>query len=251
MSSPAGITTRSLSTTAERLAAVRLYRAVFGLADDDPAFSPKLLSALQHSGGSALGAFDEDDRLVGFTYGFVGLDGGTAHHYSQTAAVAPEVQGRGVGRQLKRAQAEVARRTGVRTMRWAYDPLQARNAHFNLDVLGATGRWFHRDYYGMPDHHGRTDRVIVEWPLDGAARAAVPALPADVPEWGGSRADRDVTWLAVPAAGDALGALGPERALVLRDRVANELDALLGAGRVLRSCRRVDAHTALYCVGPA
>ncbi|TQM10723.1 GNAT family N-acetyltransferase [Pseudonocardia kunmingensis] len=247
MSSPAGITTRSLSTTAERLAAVRLYRAVFGLADDDPAFSPKLLCALQHSGGSALGAFDEDDRLVGFTYGFVGLDGGTPHHYSQTAAVAPAVQGRGVGRQLKRAQAEVARRTGVTTMRWAYDPLQARNAHFNLDVLGATGRWFHRDYYGMPDHHGRTDRVVVEWPLDRPARAAVPALPADVPEWGAARTDGDVTWLAVPAAGDALRQLGPERALALRDRVADEIDALLGAGRVLRSCLRADARTALYC----
>jgi predicted GNAT superfamily acetyltransferase len=251
MPPPTGITTRSLSTTAERLAAVRLYRAVFGLADDDPAFTPKLLCALQHTGGSALGAFDEDDRLVGFTYGFTGIDGGTPYHYSQAAAVAAQVQGRGLGRQLKRAQAEVARRTGVATMRWAYDPLQARNAHFNLDVLGATGRWFHRDYYGMPDHHGRTDRVIVEWPLDGSAAAAVPDLPAEAPEWGVPRTAGDVTWLAVPASVDALRGLGPERTLALRDHVADEIRALLGAGRVLRSCRRVDERTALYCVVPA
>jgi predicted GNAT superfamily acetyltransferase len=244
-----GITTRPLATTVERLAAVRLYREVFGLPGDDPAFTPKLLAALQHTGGSAVGAFDEDDRLVGFTYGFVGLDGGTPYHYSQTAAVAPTAQGRGVGRQLKRAQAEVARRAGVRTMRWAYDPLQARNAHFNLDVLGAAGRWFHRDYYDLEDHNGRTDRVVVEWVLGAQGPAPVPALPRDVPGWGECRADGDVGWLAVPASGDELQRMGPGRALELRDRIADELTRLLGSGRVLLSCRRVDDRTALYCVG--
>ncbi|TWF75552.1 putative GNAT superfamily acetyltransferase [Pseudonocardia hierapolitana] len=248
-SSMSGITTRPLATTAERLAAVRLYRVVFGLAPDDPAFTPKLLSALRHAGGSAVGAFDEDDNLVGFTYGFVGLDGGTPYHYSQTAAVDPVAQGRGVGRQLKRAQAEVARCTGVRTMRWAYDPLQARNAHFNLDVLGAVGRWFHRDLYDMEDHNGRTDRVVVEWVLDAQTPTPVPPLPRDVPEWGECRADGDVGWLAVPASSDDLRRMEPGRALELRDRVADELTRLLGAGQVLLSCRRVDDRTALYCAG--
>jgi predicted GNAT superfamily acetyltransferase len=245
-----GIITRPLATVADRLAAVRLYRAVFGLPGDDPAFTPKLLSALQHTGGSALGAFDEGDRLLGFTYGFVGLDAGTPYHYSQTAAVDPAAQGRGVGRQLKRAQAEVALHTGVRTMRWAYDPLQARNAHFNLDVLGAVGRWFHRDYYGLQDHNGRTDRVVVEWALDEPTAAPVPPLPTTVPGWGHPAAEEGgVTWLAVPASGDRLRRMEPDRAVELRDRVADELTRLLGAGRVLLSCRRVDDRTALYCLG--
>jgi predicted GNAT superfamily acetyltransferase len=233
-----GITTRPLAGTAERLAAVRLYRSVFGLAPDDPAFTPKLLSALQHAGGSAVGAFDEDDTLVGFTYGFVGLDGGTPYHYSQTAAVDPAAQGRGV-----------ARRTGVRTMRWAYDPLQARNAHFNLDVLGAVGRWFHRDLYDMQDHFGRTDRVVVEWDLEAPHAASIPPLPRNVPGWGECRADGEIGWLAVPASSDELRRMEPGRALELRDRVADELTGLLGAGQVLLSCRRVDERTALYCVG--
>jgi predicted GNAT superfamily acetyltransferase len=252
MSSPAGaastgITTRSLATAAERLAAVRLYRAVFGLPDGDPAFTPKLLAAMQRNGGSALGAFDEDGRLVGFTYGFVGLDDGGPYHYSQTAAVDPRAQGRGVGRRLKRAQAEVALRTGVRTMRWSYDPLQARNAHFNLDVLGATGRWFHRDCYDMDDRYGRTDRVVVEWRLAGDAPAAAPALPGTVPRWGRSHVEGGRTWLAIPADGDELLRMEPADVAALRDLVADELTRLLDAGLVLRSCRRVDARTALYC----
>lgn len=242
-----GITTRPLATTAERLAAVRLYRLVFGLPGDDPAFTPKLLAALQHEGGSAVGAFDEGGRLVGFAYGFVGIDAGVPYHYSQAAAVDPAAQGRGVGRQLKHAQAEIALRTGVRTMRWAYDPLQARNAHFNLDVLGAVGRWFRRDLYDMEDHNGRTDRVVVEWALDARTPAAVPPLPRAVPDWGECRADGDVDWLAVPVDGAELRRTG--RAVEVRDRVADELTRLLGAGRVLRSCRRADERTALYCVG--
>jgi predicted GNAT superfamily acetyltransferase len=244
-----GISTRPLATAAERLAAARLYRVVFGLPGDDPAFTPKLLSALQHTGGSALGAFDEDDRLVGFAYGFVGLDEGVPYHYSQTAAVDPGAQGRGVGRLLKRAQAEVALRTGVRAMRWAYDPLQARNAHFNLDVLGAVGRWFHRDYYGLQDRYGRTDRVIVEWTLDGTARQAVPPLPRAVPDWGRCGVEGGATWLALPATDAELRRMEPGQAVTLRDRVADELTRLLGAGRVLLSCRRVGERTALYCVG--
>lgn len=243
---------RSLASTAERLAAVRLYREAFGLPATDPAITPKLLSALQRHGGSAIGAFDDDGTLVGFTYGFVGLDHGTPYHHSQAAAVAPRVQGRGVGRLLKRAQAEVAAATGVRTMRWTYDPLQARNAHFNLDVLGAVGRWFSRDYYGMDDNAGRTDRVVVEWPLDGTAVPPVPSpVPIAVPDWGRTHEEQGVAWLAVPARWDEVRPAEPARAALLRDEVAGALERLMGAGLVLVSCRLVDGVTALYRLGEA
>ena len=240
------LTIRSLSTEEERRDAVRLYRTAFRLPESDPAISPKLFAAVQHNGGSALGAFDEDDQLIGFTYGFVGLDEGVPYHYSQTAAIAPGVQGRGVGRRLKRAQAEVAQRSGVSTMRWAYDPLHARNAHFNLDVLGAVGRWFHRDYYGMSDALGRTDRVVVEWDLHAATPPEPVAPPTVVPVWGASRVDGDTTWLAVPARADELARTDPTRAAVVRDRVADELSGLLAGNRVLLSCRRVNDDTAVY-----
>jgi predicted GNAT superfamily acetyltransferase len=254
MSAPApstALSIRSLTTEEERRAAVRLYRTAFGLPESDPAISPKLLAAVQHNGGSALGAFDENDRIIGFTYGFVGMDESGPYHYSQTAAVDPRAQGRGVGRRLKRAQAEVARRSGVTTMRWAYDPLHARNAHFNLDVLGAVGRWFHRDYYGMRDALGRTDRIVVDWNLGGAVPPAHVPAPSVVPEWGATRTEHGVTWLAVPARSDVLVRTEPARAAAVRDRVADELAHRLGGGRVLQSCRPVDDATALYRIGEA
>jgi predicted GNAT superfamily acetyltransferase len=243
-------TARSLASAAERDAAVRLYREVFGLPETDPAVTPKLLCTLQRNGGSAVGAFDATGRLVGFTYGFVGLDGGAPFHHSQAAVVAASAQGHGVGRQLKRAQAEVARDTGVHAMRWIYDPMQARNAHFNLDVLGATGRAFHRNYFQLPDAADRPDRVVVEWPLAPDHRPAGPvAPPLQVPVWGHTREEHGDAWLAVPADWSRLRRTDPGRAAAVRDAVAGQLDRLLDGDRVLLSCRRIDADTALYRVG--
>lgn len=244
------VTTRPLASTDERLAAVRLYREAFGLSETDPAMGPKLLTALQRHGGSAVGAFDETGRLVGFTYGFVGLDGPVAYHHSQAAVVAPGLQGRGIGRELKRAQARVARSHGMTSMRWAYDPMQARNAHFNLDVLGARGRWFHRDYYGMSDDAGPTDRVVVDWALGGTGddRPAEPLPPNATPAWGETVRDGRRTWLAVPASWSLLVRTDPDRAVRLRERVADQLERLLVDGAGLVSCRLAGEDVAVYRV---
>jgi len=254
MSHPVTITTRPLASVEERLAAVRLYREVFGLPETDPAITPKLLAALQRNGGSAVGAFDDSERLVGFTYGFVGLDDQVVYHHSQAAVVDPRLHGRGVGRELKRAQGRMALATGVERMRWAYDPMQARNAHFNLDVLGARGRWFHRDYYGMSQDAGPSDRVVVEWPLREPTplrepvqgRDAEPALPSPPPAWGATTRDGGHVWLAIPANWSNLVRLDPDHAASLRHRVAGHLERLLAGGRALVSCRRTDEDTAVY-----
>ncbi|MEW1956687.1 GNAT family N-acetyltransferase [Kineococcus sp. NPDC059986] len=154
-------------------AACALYREVLAAGEPGVELNPRLLAALGRNGGSVVG-LREEDRLVAFAYGFPARDGSGEYHWSQSAAVAADAQGRGLGRRLKQAQADVVRATGTHRMRWAFDPGKGRNAHFNLDVLGARGRWYVDDFYRRPG----TDRVVVEWDLapDGGA----PAGPTEV-----------------------------------------------------------------------
>ena len=55
-------------------------------------------------------------------------------------------------------------------VRWTFDPLQGRNAHFNLVKLGAVGDRFFRHFYGdMADELNRgdrSDRLDARWDLE-------------------------------------------------------------------------------------
>ena len=205
----------SLTTAARFAEASTLYREVFGYADPAYGLNPRLLGALASNGGSVVGILDESDKLVAFAYGFCGTDRRGFYHYSQSAVVASDQQGHGLGRMLKYAQREVALSHGMSRMRWTYDPAQIRNAHFNLDVLGARGRWFAPDMYGPG-----TDRVIVEWDLTREQ----PAVPAGLTE------------LVVP----------PDAGELRRS-----FEELLAKGLVAVSCRRLVDGTGAYYFGPA
>ncbi|XVV08415.1 GNAT family N-acetyltransferase [Actinoplanes sp. CA-131856] len=154
------IVVRDLAGLGEWTAASALYRSVFGYEQPEFGVSPRLLAALRENAGTVIGAF-RGAELVGFCYGFSAVEEGELYHYSQAAAVAPGLQGAGVGRKLKQAQAEAARGTGARTMRWTFDPYALRNAHFNFTVLGATAIRFLPDYYD----DGDSDRLLVSWDL--------------------------------------------------------------------------------------
>jgi predicted GNAT superfamily acetyltransferase len=236
----APVLVRPLETADEMRAGVEVYRRAFALGPSDPAVSPRLLAALRHNAGSVIGAF-AGERLVGFVYGFVGLDpaAGALYHYSQMAAVDPGWQGRGVGRALKEGQREHVRSTGVATMRWAYDPLRTHNAHFNLDVLGTVGRWCVPNMYGV-EPYGRdagqtSDRLIVEWAVEGGARPPAPAPPPVA--WGEEEADAGDVLLGVPRDWDALVAGDMVRAADVRARVASRLTALMKRGFTAVSCQ--------------
>ncbi|MET9316618.1 hypothetical protein ABZX12_32765 [Kribbella sp. NPDC003505] len=205
----------SLTTAARFAEASTLYREVFGYLDPAYGLNPRLLGALASNGGSVVGILDENDLLVAFAYGFCGTDRRGFYHYSQSAVVASDQQGHGLGRMLKHAQREVALSHGMSRMRWTYDPAQIRNAHFNLDVLGARGRWFAPDMYGPG-----TDRVIVEWDLTREQ----PAVPAGLTE------------LVVPA--DA-------------GELRRSFEELLAKGLIAVSCRRLADGTGAYYFGPA
>lgn len=130
---------------------------------------------LQRHGGVAIGAFDADDRLIGFVVGLLspahheGANKGLSHH-SHIAAVLPEWQGRGVGEALKRAQGEAVRAQGLNLVTWTFDPLEAKNARLNIAKLGCICRTYIRNAYGnMNDALNAglpSDRFEVEWWLD-------------------------------------------------------------------------------------
>ncbi|MGC4767320.1 GNAT family N-acetyltransferase [Micromonospora sp. DT46] len=214
-----GIVARDLAGLAEWTAASALYRSVFGYEGPEHAVSPRLLAALGENAGTAVGAFDEDGSLVGFCYGFTGVEHGELYHYSQAAVVDARAQGRGVGRLLKHAQAEAARRAGVHTMRWTFDPYALRNVHFNLNVLGAVGIRFLPDFYD----DGDSDRVLVRWDLDR------PGGSTWAPGHGHAAVDSP--------ADDRTAARGPDDRARLRLELAGRFAA---GGRLVGVARRAD-----------
>jgi predicted GNAT superfamily acetyltransferase len=120
-----------------------------------------------HTGAIALGAF-VDGALTGYVYSFPADFGNIRCQHSHHLAVLPESQGLGLGKALKWAQRDEARKRGIDLLTWTYDPLQARNANLNLHVLGVVGRTYLRNFYGETPTLGLedgvpSDRFLVEW----------------------------------------------------------------------------------------
>ncbi len=129
-----------------------------------------LLRAAVDHGGVVIGAF-EDQQLVGFVFGFPGIDdsvdGPRLMHVSHMAGIHPDYRDRGLGFALKRAQWQVVRRQGVERICWTYDPLLSRNANLNIAKLGAICNAYIPEYYGvMRDGLNvglPSDRFRVDW----------------------------------------------------------------------------------------
>lgn len=242
-----------LAERADFVAASELYQRVFAYSSASYSLNANLLMALVRNGGTAVGARSPGGDLIGFAYGFMGTDGEEAYHYSQAAVVDPAWQGHGLGRRLKLAQRDVVLGLGVTHMRWAYNPVYARNGHFNLNTLGGIALGFLPDYYGRPD----TDRLLVDWALDGThdvyddlrglrPPGTVTSAPvgAVVPAWevfGGS-------WVVIPA-GHVAGQHSDESRSAGR-ALRGALDGALAGGNALVSCLRVDERTAVYLSAP-
>jgi predicted GNAT superfamily acetyltransferase len=82
-------------------------------------------------------------------------------------AVLPEYRNCGVGKMLKMAQREDALARGIHLIEWTFDPMEVKNAYFNIEKLGAVARRYTPDLYGSSTSplHGAhpTDRLHAEW----------------------------------------------------------------------------------------
>jgi predicted GNAT superfamily acetyltransferase len=164
---PAAIIIRPIHDPAELRACQEVQRRTWGITEDGYIVPVATLAAASAYGGLVLGAFD-GDRLVGFSFAFRGVLDGTPILYSQLTGVLPEAQGGGAGRRIKQWQRAWAREQGLPLVAWAFDPLQAMNAHYNLVALGAVATHYHPDFYGPREDALNpglpTDRLLCVWP---------------------------------------------------------------------------------------
>jgi predicted GNAT superfamily acetyltransferase len=164
----AAISIRSCHTLKEFHACVDLQREIWG--EDPLEVEPATMFVVAaHTGGQVLGAFD-GELLIGFTLAVAGVRERTPYLHSHMAGLKDGYRDRGIGRRLKLFQREEALDRGIKSIRWTFDPLELRNAHFNLNRLGAVCRKYLPNLYGVttsPLHRGmRTDRLLAEWDLE-------------------------------------------------------------------------------------
>lgn len=245
----AGVQLRPLRTLEECEAVVGVMVATWG---DYQTLPREVIRALAESGNVPYGAF-AGTELVGYVLGWAGVDPAEALHlHSHQLAALPARRHRGVGYALKLAQRAQALDQGISVARWTFDPIVARNAHFNLHKLGAVADRFERNFYGeMSDDLNRgerSDRFVVRWDLERE--------PGPRPTGGGHPAAlKDGTFRGIPSGAgqgvfvevpvDHLELRGrdPELAARWRDVLAEAIEACLAEGLVAVGFVRLDRES--------
>jgi predicted GNAT superfamily acetyltransferase len=157
---------RELRAIDELAEAVRLQQQIWGF-DDVDLVPLRMFVVATKIGGQALGAFDRGS-MIAFCLCLPGLKpGGKSYLHSHMLGVLPEYRNSGAGRLLKFKQREYVLAQGIKLMEWTFDPLEIKNAFFNIERLGAITRRYVRNQYGISSSHLHgglpTDRLIAEW----------------------------------------------------------------------------------------
>jgi predicted GNAT superfamily acetyltransferase len=240
-----GIEVRQCLTIEEFESCVELQREVFN--EPDIEISPRRhLIASRRAGGWTLGAFDEHDRLVGFAHLMAGARGREVIGYSHMMAVAVAFQNKGVGARLKWAQRERALNEGRGYITWTWNPMQARNAYFNLNRLGVTACSYGVNFYGTGTDYasavGRaaagidSDRLFADWEL-ASARVCARAAGQDL-----AQSQAPVRTIEIPA--DWIALLKQDAAAARREqrRVRDEFTNAFEQGLVCAGFERDPSH---------
>jgi predicted GNAT superfamily acetyltransferase len=160
---------REVSSEPELRAAVALQKTIWGFEDAD-LLPFRMFVVATKIGGQLLGAF-ENGRMAGFCLAIPGVKpDNKVYLHSHMMGVLPEFRNRGIGRELKLRQKEDALARRIDLIEWTFDPLDMKNAYFNIELLGVIVRRYVRNQYGVSSSilHGGlpTDRCVAEWWLE-------------------------------------------------------------------------------------
>jgi len=163
----ADVIIRECSSIEDFQQCIELERAVWK--DEDIGIMPVRMYMISRAcNAPTIGAFEPSGRLVGFVHTMIALRGGRVIYHSHLAAVLEQLRHRDIGYRMKLAQREHALAAGVPLIIWTFDPLQSRNAHLNINKLGAIIRRYEVNYYSeglstVFDANVPSDRVFAEW----------------------------------------------------------------------------------------
>ncbi len=248
---------RDLKTIDDFRRVVDLEHAVWGYTDSADTVTVPVFIFTVKRGATLIGAFDADDRMVGFAYAVVGMKDGRPMLWSHMTGVLPDYRG-GLGYRLKLEQRARALAQGYELIEWTFDPMQAMNAHLNFAKLGGVVEEYAENFYGESTsalHRGTpTDRLIVSWRIGQphvikrlgqtpsllvrsheAGEAPVANVTAIAGEWRVVKSlDLTVSerrlWIEIPTGFTQMQQQAPERALQWRLHVRQLFQAYFAKG---------------------
>ena len=234
---------RECTTVEEFDTCVQLQREAFGFPDLE--LSPRRhLIVSRRAGGWILGAF-AGDRMVGFVHHLAAVHGNEIFGYSHVMAVAKDYQNKGVGARLKWAQRERALSEGRELIKWTWDPMLARNAHFNLNRLGATVDTYADNFYGIETSGLPGDRLFATWKLNSdrvCVLASGSAAPVEA---------KPVATVAIPLEWTPLVKRDPPRARDEQARVREEFKKAFAQQLICAGFERGDEQSRYLLFEPS
>ncbi|MCX6620752.1 MAG: acetyltransferase [Acidobacteria bacterium] len=223
-----------LTTHEEFAGAVRLQKEIWGFEEID-ILPVRLFVVATKVGGQALGAFD-GEQMIGFCLAIPGIrPGGGSFLHSHMMGVLPRYRNSGLGRRIKLRQREDALSHGVKLVEWTFDPLEIKNAYFNIERLGAVIRRYVLNQYGITTSrlHGSlpTDRCVAEWWIN------TPRVASIVEGQGVQKAFPEAR-VAVPADIDRIRHQEPRRAAEIQSAISEQFLAHFRDGLTVTSFER-------------
>lgn len=225
---------------------IELERAVWK--DADIGIMPIRLYMISRAcNAPTIGAFEPSGRLVGFVHTMLALRDGHVAYHSHLAAVIETRRHQDIGFRMKLAQRQRAIEQGVSLIFWTFDPLQSRNAHLNINKLGAIIGRYEVNYYSeglstVFDADVPSDRVFAEWWVSSPYVESV--LNGVRPHFEGA-----TEFVVIPEDIGAVRARSVDEHLKWRIRVRQDFQSKLARGLIARGFERQEG-TSRYLFGP-